>query len=631
MRIHALSMLWLFSISLLFLGSDAAWAHGGGHAPEPPPPEPPEAPPPPPPPPGPPLPDHNPTTPADPLPPITPKGPPSPTTPSGRGARSGRVRGRTGGGARLGSSWRIWWEYNREYLLGLRSRLRNSATLTGAGEPGRPDPMAGRRGEVRLALREIASDFRRDHRLRSATLIALGRLSEPQDAELFLTVLRNRKERDTVLEAAALGLGLMPRLEVATQRQQVRRDLNEVLDRAASRSQRVRGFLMISTGLRARSDRALAMSLARLGQGKLRSTGDAASLAYSMGIAMDATLLPELVRAARSGEMGGKKLNDIGRSHAAAALGLTREPLAAATLVTVLKSRRAGMETRRGAALALGRLLREVELSPEQIRPVRKTLLGILDRDRDKALVSYVAIALATGREPLGVEELMRIVSRSGQPIVRPYAALGLALAVERMDARTATRVRGALLEEFSKVKEIEFASALAISVGVAGIGETIEDLIARVGRKSLPAQVRGAAAQGLGLLGRSGPTVDKALLIALRDGPSELIEGAAIGLGLLGRRGIAAELADRLKTAQSGIVQGRLTMALGYLGQSTAVDPLLKILKDRSQRRVVRELAAVALGILGDQREDDVLFDLDAYFNYFATTVVTHELITIF
>jgi HEAT repeat protein len=71
--------------------------------------------------------------------------------------------------------------------------------------------------------------------------------------------------------------------------------------------------------------------------------------------------------------------------------------------------------------------------------------------------------------------------------------------------------------------------------------------------------------------------------------------------------------------------------MALGHIGQGSAVEPLLKTLRDTRQNRVVRDLAAVALGLLGDPREQDILFELDAYFNYFATTTLTYELLTIF
>lgn len=434
MKVRALIQ-FLLAGCVLASGADCVFAHGGGHGRPPPPPEPPPEPPPPP---IVPLPDHNPTTPPDAQPPTTPGNPNGPITPTAR-KQNRNARGRASKVGGISTSWRVWWEYNREYLLGLRSRLRRSATLTGPGDR-RPDPMAGRRAEVRTVLRGLAADPKRDEGLRASTLIALGRLSEPQDAELYLNVLLNSKEPNNVQEAAALGLGLMPPLEDANLRQRIRKSLDEILTGKLDRSHQVRGFVIIAAGLRSRSDRAMTMSLAIYGQKALRDRSDSAALAYSMGVAQDAILLPDLMRAARNGELGKEKLNDVGRSHATAALGLSREPMAVPTLVAVLKSRRAGIETRRGAALALGRLMREVELDAEKTEQARKALAYVFEKDHDKLLVSYAAIAMAGAWEPTGIESLMRLVDRSGEPTVKPYAALALGLATQRLDEKPAQR-----------------------------------------------------------------------------------------------------------------------------------------------------------------------------------------------
>jgi HEAT repeat protein len=491
--------------------------------------------------------------------------------------------------------------------------------------------MAGRRDEVRTQLRALAKPRTVDPKLRASALIALGRLSEPADADLFLAILLQAAEPDNVQQAAALGLGLVPPLEDDEARQKVRRAVFEILDGKRDRPPSVRGFLLVAAGLRARSDSVLAMNLARYGGGGNRSRSEAAVLAYAFGASRNTMLMPELIRAAKHGELGGTKLSDIGRSHAAAGLALCGSPGAVQTLASVLRSRRAGLETHRGAALALGRLMREADLGKELFTAAQRALRQVLDKGRDKTLVAFAAIGLASASEPQAVTELIRLIDRSGNPIVKPYAALGLGLATARLEEKERKKVRSFLTEELLKTKEIDLSSALAVAVGLAGAQEAIPELLHRVKKGSLPGTVRGSAAQALGLIGRNTPEIEEALTDALRNGPPELIEGAAMGMGLLGYRGIAMELAQRLKSASSGVLQGKITIALGYLGQSTAVDPLLAILRDRSERRVIRELAAVALGLLGDPRDDDVLFELDAYFNFFATTPVTHELLTIF
>ncbi|MHC4817382.1 MAG: HEAT repeat domain-containing protein, partial [Planctomycetota bacterium] len=317
--------------------------------------------------------------------------------------------------------------------------------------------------------------------------------------------------------------------------------------------------------------------------------------------------------------------------HAVAALGLLRSPLACDLLARLLRSRRAGIQTRRSAALTLGRLLREAELSEDQVKAARQVLVHVLDKGKDAALRGYAAIALAGAGGRAAIHDLMQVVDRGGNQEVRAYAALGLGLAARRVDEKQARKIRRFLIEELSKAKGIEMSSSLSIAAGLAGATEAAEFLRFRVAKASLPATVRGAAAEALGLMGQRDPETGEALLEALRHGPPDLVEGATIGLGLLGRRDVAPELVKRLEGATSGILQGSLTVALGHLGQSSAVDPLLKTLRDKNQKRVVRDLAAVALGLLGDPREQDLLYELDAYFNYFATTTLTFELLTIF
>ena len=74
-----------------------------------------------------------------------------------------------------------------------------------------------------------------------------------------------------------------------------------------------------------------------------------------------------------------------------------------------------------------------------------------------------------------------------------------------------------------------------------------------------------------------------------------------------------------------------RTILALGHLGSPGSVKPLIEIAGDKTRTGIVREFACVALGLLGDDREIDPLFDLDADFNYFATTVATNELIRLY
>jgi len=625
-------------LSLLVLAG-IAWSHGGGHR------RPPGMPPPgggvppglrPPPgsppitPPAIPPPSNPPTTPPKGAPPQGPMPAPTPPPQPSPGQRPS-TNPRTGRAASSVATWRIWWEYNREYLLGLRHMVRTAGagTITGRPVAANPDPMAGRRAEVRDTLRTLVDSPRTHEKLKSASFIALGRLGTEDDVERFLAAIRGSEHEDT-RAAAVLGLGLLPPVEDAALRDKIRRGLEAQMATGGNGSRRVWEFAYVAAALRARSDQRLLMTLARESASRVWDSLQGAALVYSCGVTKDTTLLPEVMLAARTGTLGGRALHDLGRSHAVAALGLLRAPMACDLLARLLRSRRAGIQTRRSAALSLGRLLREAELSEEQVKTARKVLFHVLDKGKDAALRGYAAIALAGAREPVGIDELMQVVDRGGNQEVKTYAALGLGLAARRADEKQARKIRRFLIEELGKTKVVEMSSSLTIAAGLAGASEAAELLRFRVAQTSLPATVRGASAEALGLLGLRDPETGEALLEALRHGPPDLVEGATLGLGLLGRRDVAAELVKRLEGASSGILQGSLTVALGHLGQGSAVDPLLATLRDGKQKRV-RDLAAVALGLLGDPREQDVLFELDAYFNYFATTTLTFELLTIF
>jgi len=627
-------------LGLLLACSAELLAHGGGHR-RPPPGPPGQVPPgyrkpvPPPTPPTPPgtPPIRPPTTPnppgGGPQPPQGPAPAPAPTPPApGGGAPTTPTRPR-GGAAGVDRSWRIWWEYNREYLLGLRQRIRDSQRVTITGEgPTRRDPVEHRRDDIRAALRELVTKKATHPQLKASAFIALGRAGTEEDVPVFLAALAGAGDDDEQ-SAAVLGLGILPPCADPALREAVRTRLEDVI--ANNPSRRVREFAHIATGLRARHDPRLCMTLARQCSLFVRDSFDGAALAYACGITRDEVLLPEVMLAARNGRLGGVELPDLARSHAVAGIGHLQTALSLDLCVSLLRSRRAGVETRRSAALSLGRLLREMELTEGQARPVYKVLLQQLDKGRDAALRGYCAIALGGARRPQGIVELRGLVDHSGNEPLKAYAALALGLAARGLDEKQARHVRTFLVEELDKCNSAELGPALSLAVGLAGATEGRELLLARVTRTSAPAEVRGAAAEALGLLGEPTPEAAAALRAALADGPADLIEGATLGLGLMGRRGLAPELVKRLEGTSAGILQGSLVFALGHLGEASAVDPLLAVLRDTRQPRVIRELAAVALGLLAAPAEHDALFDLDAWFNPFATTPVTNELLTIF
>jgi HEAT repeat protein len=467
-------------------------------------------------------------------------------------------------------------------------------------------------------------------KIRASALIALGRIGNEEDCEVLLRSLRKLTEPAQVREAATVGLALIVRIEDPDLRARVRQHLGEVRSSHLS-PRRLRDFAILVMGLRAQVDIPLRMATVGLCRDAARDVDEASAVAFACGLTADPSALPELLRAAGERELCGLRLHDVGRSHAVLGLGLSRSSRALPMLQKVLRSRSAGIHSRRSSALAMGRLLRELELELRAVRAAQGALRHHLEGASDPVLRGYCAVALGGAREPLCVESLIKAVTRRADPVARPYAALALGLAARRLEFKRVSEIRTVLMEELRRTKEIEFSSALMIAVGLSGAVEATELLVECLETESRPASVRGAAAQALGLLGVPAKRTREALRDALRARDPALASDAALALGLTGHRSTAAELVELLSTTSSKRLQAAVTLALGNLGQSTAITPLLSILTSELHRVSTRETAAVALGLLGGRHERDPLFDLDAYFNYFATTAATHELLMIY
>ncbi len=576
-----------------------------------------------------------------PLPPIPPPpetpspAPAGPAAPAPPGQPDERGRPEIMPGVRTGrrssageDAWRFWWEYNREHLLGLRKLMRSRIVLTGGGDA---DPLAPRRAEVLAALREIA-DTEDERMVRASALIALGRAGGDEDVLRFIDTLSRESEPMDVREAAVVGLAILPPLASAAARDRVRDALVHVLQNPGTLRGRPRGLVLCAIGLRARGDGRLRMDLlARAEEKDIPEGEEAANLAFACGLAGDPVAVPLLLRAARKADIGGQDLTDPERSHAVHALGLAAGAGALDDLCALLRSRRSGVESKRAAALALGRILRDSPPDDAAQDRAGRALRECFEKENDTVLRGFAAVALGGARPPRSLPMLMEAIDHGGNAAVKPYCAIALGLGARTLGDDEAKRIGIFLRNELEKASHMELGSALSLGVGLAKAAGGEEWLLERVQRERLPAPARGTAAQALGLLGTVSPEALTALNEAARTGTPGVLEEAALALGLLGHRAIARDLADELPRVGSAYAQARLMLALSYLAHTETVAPLLKVLCDKSSRPTAREFAAVALGILGDPRDDDPLFALDAWFNVHATTRATNELLRLY
>ncbi len=567
-------------------------------------------------------------------PPDRPKGPESPITPEDP-PRIRPDRPKTRKGTRSGvrssedQSWRTWWEFNREYRLGLRGLLTHAGQMTGDLKRDL-DPIAPHRQKIRDALRIVAVRGK-DRTLRAAALLALGRIGNDDDAALFLGLLRSKIQPSDVHESAALALGMLPPLLDDRVSTAAREFLQHSLKYRHHLPTRALAFAIISSGLRARDDASLMMALVgRCGE-SVYSSDEGAHIALACGLSRQRMLVPELSRIARRGKFGNKSLSDIGRSHAVIGLGWTGDENVAPTLASLLNGRSSGVHTRRSAALALGRMLRNGVETREAEKAIVRALNRALDKSPDPLLRGFCAVGLGGAKKPLAVRELMDRLDRGGDYTLKTFCAVALGLAARKGDADFTRKIGRFLHTELEKSKQAELSSALCISLGLARWTAATDDLLERATSTRLAARRRGAAIEALGLMGKSNPKVDKALFEILEGRNRDTIQDAALALGLLGRRGTSAVLLKMLDKTDSDSVRGSIILALSHLGSVASIEPLLEILASPKKKFVVREFAAVALGLIADGRSADVLFEIDADFNYFATTVATSELIRLY
>ncbi len=425
-------------------GSALAFGHGSTTPPPEPDPPPQEPPPPmdpipePPPPPEPPRPLPGPPTPGDkpPTPPPIPDGrPTTPSTPTPNPIRPPRPRtrkdGRTARVSYADRSWRVWWEYNRERLIGLRGLLREAGEVTGKREQDH-ETAAKDKEAIRKALRVIALHGK-NNTLRASALIALGRVGDDSDAVTFVRLLSDKRQPSDVHEGAALGLGILDRIESAEIKKATRAFLDYNIEQETFLSQRARAFGIFAAGMRARDDNALLMTLLGRCSKRVRSSDEGAHVAFACGLSGEPMATPELTRIAKTGTFHRQRLSDVGRSHVVLALGRAGDPYAVRTIAKIMSSRSTPLQTRRACAMALGRWLR-TGLSDDLLKTAKRPLLRSLEKSSDPLLRGFCALALGGAKEPLAIRRLMELVDKGGAPAVRPFAALALGIAASCTD-----------------------------------------------------------------------------------------------------------------------------------------------------------------------------------------------------
>jgi len=298
-----------------------------------------------------------------------------------------------------------------------------------------------------------------------------------------------------------------------------------------------------------------------------------------------------------------KKAHDVEtrffvRNNILLGLGLTRDSSAAQIINDVLKNKKDAALRRSYAALAAG------YVSDDQLL---KTLKQILSEDDDKEVKSSACISLGNLRDKSSIALLGKILNtpageKKELPNIRACAALGLG------------RIGGIeALEELKKItpaseKETEIRSAVVVGLGLSGLTETRQSLIAFLQDRN--PITKGLAAISLGQI--NDPKVFEVILESYKKNRSNEAEGLfVIGLALTGEPKAKEELRKILDNKKSrALLKSAAAIGLGLLNDTDSVPLIVNILKDEKQQNdvILTPYLILSLGMLGDTIGVEVL-----------------------
>ncbi|MEM6673195.1 MAG: hypothetical protein AAF726_10135 [Planctomycetota bacterium] len=499
--------------------------------------------------------------------------------------------------------WSHWWFLESARYLDLRAHVQGPPAPDGRTVVLRA-PLAPSRNIVRdrvlPRLLDIARTERSDDMVSSA-LVAIGRLTDPSDAELPLAIaaLRARLSAPNMLvrESALLGLGLLGDPEAA-----------EILASVLSGDEEALSALGLEVSparLRAFAAHALGFSAQRMDDARSRQR---VALALVEALEGDPHRRDDVAVAA----LGSLGLVDLGpRSiiprediREREAIGHVLSGRALARYVDGWIDRSVGQRaghTVRSRAFACVAYARIADDAGEDVRT--DAVERLVDVAEDRALHMHVRTSATIGLGEVArgggadadrrAREFLVAGLRGGQPLERRFSRIALASSSIRPgggdDGLSGwTKARTALTGELARARSSDLAwTALALGILEGGVREA-----------------------GI----EAGPGTTSALsTMAVRRKSDD--DSAALGLGIaLAARGgpradaMGNRVADELDATTSPVMRGHLAIALGLLERSESIDLLRDELAEARNQPILLWSVAVSLVLLGEPVDDDLV-----------------------
>lgn len=272
---------------------------------------------------------------------------------------------------------------------------------------------------------------------------------------------------------------------------------------------------------------------------------------------------------------------------------------------------KASAMVQQGAVLAAG-LLGDNDQDAEDQR-LRNSLNWVISEGGDRlsrhlALLSLARVGAREGTGPAGNAPaearglLMRLLARGGTA-QRPWAALAVGLLERGNVAAGRAKAEGtrlALKDAFKKAASPSEQGALAIALGLVAETSATEELIERTGNGD--ENTRAHCMIALGLMGAQEAIATLQSVAGRSTYRPGLVREAAIALAMLGDKSVARGLVTRLTKSHKLFEQLAATWAIGFVGDSRVVMPLVEVLSNKRENDTTRAYAAVALGAICDK-----------------------------
>ncbi len=605
-------------------------------------------------------------------------GPASGVPTGGTSGRGGATATGGGIGGPDDSTWESWWGFNKDQFLNLKAHVHDGGISTDSGGFWGDGPTERStlrpsdetvRTKVVPALREVL-ESERNNDIVTGALIALAKIGDERDengASEFQPLIARflADPNQEIAETSAVALGILANdasietlkaLALDTKKGREFVGTTEVGYRTRAFATYGLGLIGARTSENATRQRIAAILVDVLAQPE-SSTRDLQVAAVSaLGIVPidpDPSESPDGSReptASRRAEIGflrslyrDAKVHVTVRAHIPAALARLLQDAPVSTRDEVAKELLAALDThskerddiRRGCVLALGQM-GECDADPMDVR-IREALVRMAD-EGDQQSRGFVAIALGQigTRDGAGAEvergradirEFLVSQLTKGKSHMKPWAALGLGvmengLAPKRTTADSAAATAKEVLRKaLAEAVNPERVGSYSIALGIAGDVEARRVLTEKF-RGTSESIARGYVAIGLGLVDARDALADIQKVVRESKYRPELMKSAAIGLGLLGDKELVPYLCDALVDAKGLSSQAAIASALGFIGDSRSIDPLVEMLKRKEGISAgARGFAAVALGIVADKEPLPWNAKLSKDVNYCATT----------